>query len=61
NVNIQHDCMVAMCSGLRRVREQQEHVATTRMKTVTKHAAVNAYILNMHALHNYHRIAAVVP
>ncbi|KIJ07463.1 hypothetical protein PAXINDRAFT_22620, partial [Paxillus involutus ATCC 200175] len=61
NVNIQHDCATARCTGVQVVSERQEHNETIRMTTVVNHSPANAFLLNTHALHNYRRIAAATP
>lgn len=61
NINVQHDCATASCTQSQTKYERQERQETNKTKTIIEHAPTNIFILNMHALHNYKRIAAVVP
>ncbi|KIK73663.1 hypothetical protein PAXRUDRAFT_114240, partial [Paxillus rubicundulus Ve08.2h10] len=61
NINIQHNCATARCTGLQAIHKRQGHDETTRTKTVFDHTADNIFLLNTHTLHNYRRIAAVTP
>ncbi|KIK78699.1 hypothetical protein PAXRUDRAFT_126765, partial [Paxillus rubicundulus Ve08.2h10] len=61
NVNIQHSCATAGCTGVQVVSERQECNETIRTTTVVNHSPANMFLLNTHALHNYRRIAAATP
>ncbi|KIJ15045.1 hypothetical protein PAXINDRAFT_38980, partial [Paxillus involutus ATCC 200175] len=59
--NVQHDCATSGCNTTRQVLECQERQDTTKSKDVVDHIPANAYVLNIHSLHNYVWIAAVIP
>lgn len=59
--NVQHDCTSGSNCGIRNVRERQERIITTRLRQLIDHAPNNAYFLNIHALHNYRYISALLP
>lgn len=40
--------------------EYQERLVSTRTKKVIEHSPTGAYILNTHALHNYHQVLSVL-
>jgi len=60
-VNVQHDCAASRCNEVQMIQECQEHLITTRTKDIVNHKPTNAYLLNIHALHNYQYIASVLP
>ncbi|KAF9222821.1 hypothetical protein BS17DRAFT_707449, partial [Gyrodon lividus] len=61
NINIQHNCATARCTGSQVVHKRQGHDKTARMKTIIDHTAEKKKFLNTHALHNYRSIVAVTP
>jgi hypothetical protein len=58
--NVQHDCTSGSNCGIRNVQEQQEHIITMRLQQLVDHAPNNSYFLNIHALHNYRYISALL-
>ncbi|KAF8430572.1 hypothetical protein L210DRAFT_1019310 [Boletus edulis BED1] len=60
-VNIQHDCITSQCNSTRTVLERQERLLTTRTRLLVDHAPTNAFILNIHSLHNYWWIVSAIP
>ncbi|KAF9222846.1 hypothetical protein BS17DRAFT_767598 [Gyrodon lividus] len=62
-VNVQHDyaSLGAVCDKVQNVQEQQEHSEIMKKRLVIDHALTNMYLVNVHALHNYWRIATAIP
>ncbi|KZV67198.1 hypothetical protein PENSPDRAFT_584337 [Peniophora sp. CONT] len=57
--NTQHDCLAAHCSATGERKIIQERIETDKVETFIVHAALDSYIVNLHALHNAHRIRRV--
>ena len=53
--------MNSRCSSTRSIATQQERLVTSRTKVLVDHAPINAYVLNISALHNYQHIEAAIP
>ncbi|KAG6376770.1 hypothetical protein JVT61DRAFT_1794 [Boletus reticuloceps] len=60
-VNVQHDCITSQCNSTRTMLEQQERLLTSRAQLLVDHAPTNAFILNIHSLHNYQWIISAIP
>ncbi|KAF7776568.1 hypothetical protein Agabi119p4_4961 [Agaricus bisporus var. burnettii] len=61
--NAQHDCYTAKCS-LSLTSGQfvtQERIKTSTQKTIVRHASMERYLINMHALHNAHLLREALP
>ena len=46
---------------MRTVFEWQERLVTSRTKVLLEHAPTNAFILNIHSLHNHQWIMSAIP
>lgn len=60
--NVQHDCYHGHCqaSGVRQLK--QEHVLSGKTENFVEHKTeYDAYIINLHALHNAHLLRGVLP
>ncbi|VDC00587.1 unnamed protein product [Peniophora sp. CBMAI 1063] len=57
--NTQHDCLAAKCSATGERRTTQERIQTDNIEVFIVHAALDVYIVNLHALHNAHRLRRV--
>ncbi|KAI9566586.1 hypothetical protein HD554DRAFT_1985765, partial [Boletus coccyginus] len=59
-VNVQHNCETTCCNSFCDVHMYQEHLVSTQTKKVIEHSPIGMYLLNTHALHNYHQILSVL-
>jgi hypothetical protein len=60
-VNVQHDCYSCKCNGIQHsaVRQEREKIGNTR--ALVDHNPEARFVVNIHSIHNYKLIAAVVP
>ena len=60
--NAQHDCAAGKCAIKLNAREiRQERQVTTQTQAALVHTNDDKFIVNMHALHNAHRIRETLP
>ena len=60
-VNVQHDCIASGCNKTHDIPVVQERVQTSKTRSIARHEASRHFVLNVHSLHNYQHIKAVVP
>ncbi|KAH8978822.1 hypothetical protein EDB86DRAFT_2750263, partial [Lactarius hatsudake] len=60
-VNVQHDCYSCKCVNIRYDAVRQEHEKTGKTQALVDHDPRARFIVNIHSLHNYKLISAVIP
>ena len=58
--NIQHDCLLAKCTGSGQQPLMQEQVKSGLFKTYIEHKPIERFVINTHAFHNAHRLQAAL-
>jgi hypothetical protein len=59
--SVQHDCQAKKCKASGTRKAQQERVSSGRNVQFVEHVEDEHFIVNMHAMHNAHRIRRVLP
>ena len=60
-VNVQHNCYSCKCNKIQHGPVQQEHEMTGNTRALVDHDPEARFVINIHLIHNYKLIAAVIP